>query len=383
MNLQPCKKSWKLGLGMMVSLMSWLSLTTPVQSEEIPVPLTLPKRIYITEGEGTVRFANFAWHPLRGAWLFDVERGPGAQYDSYFLWQVKEDFVSPQILRIGIYSALDFQKITQVSTEMWKADPAQVTRTGELRWLAIGDSLTAGGQYIRQTLEKLKTQLPGITVKTVGTQPSKASPQGIRHEGQGGWSWERYLEAYTPKMRWQSPFVFGSGDAMKFDFGRYLKEHHGGIAPDVITLFLGANDVYGISADFSQEKVDILIERAQRMVAGVREDAPNAVIGIIPPPPPSEQHGFGTNYRSGVTEWQYRRAMQSYIAGLLQAFDGRWEEGVYIVPGYLSLDPETAYPSREGRAVNALHPKVEGYEAISEALSAWFIYVLSVEPKTE
>lgn len=383
MNLQPYKKPRGVYCWITASLLTLLSLSTALKSEELPAPLTLPKRIYIAEGEGAIRFDNFAWHPLRGAWLFDVEQGPGAQYDTHFLWQAKADFVSPQSLRIGIYSALDFHKVAQIRTELWKVDASRVKRAGEIRWLAIGDSLTAGGHYIAQTLEKLEKQLPAVVVQTVGTQQPKANPRGIRHEGQGGWSWVRYLEAYPPQSRWQSPFVFGPDGAKDFDFGRYLQEHHDGLSPDVITLFLGANDVYGISADFRQEKVEVILQRAELMVARIRQAAPDAIIGIIPPPPPSEQHGFAVNYRSGVTEWQYRRAMQSYIAGLLQAFDGRWEEGVHIVPGYLFLDPQTAYPSREGRAVNALHPKTEGYEAISEALSTWFIHLLSEKPQGE
>lgn len=104
---------------------------------------------------------------------------------------------------------------------------------------------------------------------------------------------------------------------------------------------------------------------------------PQSVIGLILPPPPSEQNGFGKNYGTGVTAWQYRRARQYYLAGILQEFDGRWRELIYVVPANLAFHPETSYPLSEGKAQNALHPNAKGYEVIGDSLAAWIVHLLT------
>lgn len=349
-----------------------------VSAEEnaLPTPVALPQKIYGLEGNPCIiRFDALVYAPIKGSVLCDVQSRAGAQYNETFLWHPKEKG-SGESLKIALYSGRDFRRLGEAESELVFCDPRAVTDKSTIHWLAIGDSLTVGGHYISQTLEVLNKVLPGVKIATVGTQQPKDN-DAIHHEGRGGWSWVRYLEADRSKSQWQSPFVFGPNGAESFDFARFIREQLGGKAPEVVTIFLGANDVYGISADFSVEKVAEIIGRAKTMVAKIREAAPESMIGIIPPPPPSDQDGFGVNYQNGVTEWQYRRAMQHYVAGLLKAFDGREKEKIYIVPGYLAFNPATAYPMAGGRAQNALHPTAEGYKPISQSLGAWFVHLLS------
>lgn len=347
--------------------------------DQLPTPIVLPQRVYGLEGTPCViRFDTLVYAPVKHSVLFDVQDGPGAQYNDQLLWHPKEKD-SGKPVQIGVYSGSSFDKLGEAASSFIFCNPKALKNRGPLRWLAIGDSLTLPGHYIRQTLDLLAREAPEVRLEIVGTQHPK-DDDTVRHEGRGGWSWIRYLEAFPPKFPAKSPFVFGPRGREDFDFGRYVREELNGKPPEVITVFLGANDVYGISADFAPEKVNAIIENAQTMVAKIREAAPRSVIGIIPPPPPSEQNGFGVNYSNGVTEWQYRRAMQHYIAGLLKAFDGRWDESIYIVPGYLKFDPATAYPMASNRAQNALHPVAAGFQPISNALGSWFVYLLSADP---
>ncbi len=347
----------------------------------LPTPQILPKRIYGLEGHPCeIRWSTLVYSPERSAVLYDLQTGPGKQYSDRLIWNPTEAETGKSF-GVTVYAGLDFQKLGEAEGEFIFCNPKDAKTSGPIRWLPIGDSLTVPGYYIAQTVEKLRSLIPEIMIETIGTQQTKEG--SFHHEGRGGWSWARYLEAFPPKSQFQSPFVFGAKGADDFDFSRYLREQAGGKVPQIITIFLGANDVYGISNDFSPTEVDEIVERARTMVDKIRAAAPESVIGIIPPPPCSDQDAFGLNYGNGVTEWQYRRAMQYYVAGLLRAFDGRWDENIYIIPGYLGFDPTAAYPVTAGRSQNALHPEAQGFAPISLSISAWLVHVLGTRTFSE
>ncbi len=346
------------------------------QTGELPTSPTLPKRVYGMDGTPCViRFNSVVYSPIAGALLFNVEGTAGAQYNDNFLWHPKAK-EGGKAINVQIHSGTDFRLLKELQTEMVFCDPSTVTAQGNIRWLAIGDSLTVPAFYIEQTLQVLKKEVPSVQVNAVGTKHPDGK-EDLRHEGRGGWTWKRYFQEFSSNPAASSPFVFKLDKGTSFDFSHYLREHHAGRPPEIITIFLGANDVYGTSAKFDQERITESLNTAVAMVEKIRKDAPQSAIGIIPPPPPSEQNGFGVNYQNGVTEWQYRRAMQYYVAGLLERFDGRWDERIYIIPGYLGFNAATAYPMASGRAQNALHPQAEGFKPMSAALSAWMVHLLS------
>lgn len=350
-------------------------------SGQLPTPAVIPSQIYGLAGEPCrVRFDALVYAPISGSVLFDVEGGPGGQNNDALVWHPHEKRPGGAF-QIGIYSGVDFKKLEELSSEFIYCNPLAVKQSGSLRWLAIGDSLTAPGFYVGQTVGKLGQILPQITLVSVGTAnpPENSKYAALHHEGRGGWTWARYLTAFNhaagSKGSAASPFVFGPKGADDFDFTRYVRENLAGKAPDIITIFLGINDIFGASPGITQEKIDDIMKTAQSMVNKIRLAAPETIIGLIPPPASSDQRAFAVNYQNGVTEWQYRRALQLYRAALLQTFDGRRDEGIYIVPGYLAFDAATAFPSPP----NALHPKEEGFIPISLELSAWMTHLLETQ----
>jgi lysophospholipase L1-like esterase len=346
------------------------------QREELPTSPTLPKRVYGMSGTPCViRFDSVVYSPITGAILFNVEGAAGAQYNDYFLWHPKKK-EDGKAVNMQIHSGANFGLLKELQIELIFSDQSTIAAQGNIRWLAIGDSLTVPAFYIEQTLQILKKDVPSVQVNAAGTKHPEGKEE-LKHEGRGGWTWKRYFQEFSSNPATSSPFVFKSDKGNNFDFSRYLREHHSGRPPEIITIFLGANDVYGTAAKFDRERMTESLNTAVAMVEKIRKDAPESAIGIIPPPPPSEQNGFGVNYQNGVTEWQYRRAMQYYIAGLLERFDGRWNERIYIVPGYLGFNAATAYPMASGRAQNALHPQADGFKPMSAALSAWMVHLLS------
>lgn len=347
------------------------------KAQSLPTPAAIPERLYALSGEfNVVRFDALFYTPQRERYLFRVEKGGGVHRAGYLSWKPTKEETGGD-LTLAIHSGEDFSRLHELHSHWVKVDPAEVKSSGEVRWLAIGDSLTAPGYYIDQTLEWLGKKVPQVKVTPVGTH-HPSGKEAPRHEGKPGWSWKRFHTAFSssdPKER--SPFIFGPGGSADFDFGRYVQEAHGGQAPEVITIFLGANDVYGIATTADvPERVAGIMKEATAMVEAIRKAAPQSVIGIVPPPASSDQNGFGVNYGNKMTEWQYRRALQHYVAALLTHFDGRREERIYIVPGYLAFEQETAFPSVEGRTTNALHPLPDGFRAMSLPMAAWMIDLL-------
>lgn len=372
---RPCEREEEVGFILMKNL-PWtlgLLIATGALATELPTPAVFPSRIYGLAGTPLeIRFANLVYAPVEGSLLFDVETGPGKQGNVSLLW-IPEAGSKPQPVSIGIFSGRSFQKMDELRGELWSTALRDGKFSGTLQWLAIGDSLTAGGKYLNSTISILKERLPDVELRTIGTQPTNAAPGVPRHEGRGGWTWQRFFDS-DASGTYHSPFVVGSPEAGVFDFQAYLRQQKA--EPDFITIFLGVNDVFQIAASFSPEKITAIGEKAKSMVAKIREAAPGCPIGLILPPPPSEQNGFGANYGTGVTEWQYRRARQFYLAEILGEFDGRWAEGIHIIPAHLGFDPETSYPRSQGIAQNALHPNAQGYEAVGTCLAAWIGHLL-------
>ena len=358
-------------------------LTAPgLRANPSPPSVALPEKVYGVDGTSTnIYFRNLVYTPIEQSVLFDLEGGPAMQKRDRIVWHANEKKPGGRFT-LHLYSGFDFQKIGERSAELVYTRPKPVQNARELRWLAIGDSLTAPGFYIEQTREAVQKLYPGITLTPVGSQtaPQKdgeATP--IHHEGRGGWHWKRYLEAYqqnTAAGSITSPFVFGPRGADDFDFTRYLAAHHDGKAPEVITIFLGANDVFGRSPRITEADIQEIISTARTMVQKIRAAAPNTIIGILTGLPPSDQEGFALNYGNGVTEWQYRRAIQLYNVALIGEFDHRWDERLYIVPIHLGFDAATAYPASGGNTTNALHPKADGFKPVAQTLTAWFAYLL-------
>jgi lysophospholipase L1-like esterase len=212
--------------------------------------------------------------------------------------------------------------------------------------------------------------------------PQDSKYPGLHHKGRGGWHWQLYLEGYnvqTDKGAVSSPFVFGPRGRDNFDFARYIREKLGGETPEIITILLGANDVYGSAPLMTPEKIGEIIERARTIVGKIRAAAPESVIGVLTMLPCSDQTAFGKNYQNCTTEWQYRRAAQLYNAALIKNFDGRQNERIYLVPVNLGFETSNAFPTNPP---NALHFKEEGYAPITLEIGAWITHLLETKAVT-
>lgn len=351
----------------------------------VPTPFVLPNEAYATVGsQFSIVTDNLIYSPVTNLVLFNERSGPGAQFNEAITWMPRKEDIGSHRIVIDVNSGIDFSLLAESSINVFVTDPSAITSRGKIRWLAIGDSLSLTGWYISKVATLFKNTLPSVEIEPIGTQHPPGTTGPISHEARGGWTWRKYLTAYslTPddKATPCSPFVYGANLENDFDFKRYVSERCGGNPPNIVTISLGPNDVFGISEDFSEEKVAEIIGFASKLVEKIRSASPNTVVGIIPPNPPSDQDGFGANYGGGVTAWQYRRALQAYIAQLQKKFEKREGERIYYVPCHLAFHSAEVYPKgSDGRTSNALHYLNGGYDTVGVELFSWFAYLLTVK----
>jgi len=257
-------------------------------------------------------------------------------------------------------------------------------------WLPIGDSITGAGGYVKALGEHAR--LHGLEVTPLGTRALHSDPTW-KHEGYPGWRFVDFLQRRTALTGanfyddTSSPFLFPTTTGGQFDFERYLREHLADREPDFLTLFLGVNDIALLNDDTLEDGIATSLRHAETLVEGILHATKNTVIGIVPPLTPGSQDAFGTNYGCLIPRWRYRKNQHAMVRAI-QNLSRKWPSRVSVVPAYLSIDPQSGYPSREENihahsdqtrtiASNAVHPCEAGHRQIADAIFAWMAGRLS------
>jgi lysophospholipase L1-like esterase len=362
-------------------------------SSAITPRLLLPPIIYAAPGrEVNLYFDNVVLAPPGRHYLFDATCAKGRQQEERWTWTPGENENGDYALTLEVRDSDD--KVVAQGKTVVRVAKALAGQGKPLSALIIGDSLTGASVYTDELLKLFAT--PGnATLKLVGTHKPAGTAEGNVHEGYGGWTFGRFMTQYVPTPQERpnmgsSPFVFLQDGKPVFDFPRYVRERLGGTAPDVITVMLGTNDVFGAKDENLEEITTAILDNAEKLLAGIRAGAPNAIIGLLMTVPPSaSQDAFGANYGANQTRWQYRKNQHRLVERLMERFSGREGEKLFIVPTHINLDCVNNYPQLEApvnaranqkvvRANNGVHPSAEGYRQIADSLYSW-LKVSSVE----
>lgn len=354
----------------------------PAAVKSLPVangpssPMQLPRRFYAVEGEEcNIYFDNLA-NDRKGT--FDVI-APLGRLDE------KRYRVVPNAAQAGTHQVTvrvldDAGNVLDSATAELVVSKATATAR-PLAVLLIGDSLTDNPAYPKHLMELLRKG--GYTVKMVGSHAGGGrtpEPGGVAAEGRGGWTFDNYLTRNTQgsDYRARSPFLNAAGE---LDFKGYFAKYNDGKAPDVITVFLGCNDIAGAQPETLDAALAKAMAAAEKLVAAAREAAPDALIGVaILPPPAASQDAFGNNYGTRIKRLQYLRNRRALVDALLAKFES--DRRVSVIPLHLNLDcenhyPATAEPASAGsaktvrRLTNAVHPDEDGYHQIADSFYAW------------
>lgn len=191
----------------------------------------------------------------------------------------------------------------------------------DLSGLFIGDSRIASGCLL-ESLQALAGKTAGL--RLLGTLQNAA---GLAHEARGGWKAENY---------WKTQQIgdvvnpFYNPETECFDFSYYMQTNYPDETPDFVVLWLGAND------GFTRASVDYL----KQMEASIHAYDPDiAVLVMTEYLAPAEETAYFAD--------RYRRAQFAYFGLQEDAFAGREEQRVYLLPNLLCLDTWGDRPLRE------------------------------------
>jgi lysophospholipase L1-like esterase len=246
-----------------------------------------------------------------------------------------------------------------------------------LRLLVIGDSLTAATAYPTE-IARLLGEPGNPKWKMLGTgQPASAKP-GVAHEGYGGWKWIDFLSKFDPKppdvaagplaRKSTSPFVFRDENGKgRLEIERYFREHCDNQPPDVITFLLGINDCFGAKPDDPDAKIKEVLDNAEKLLAEFRKAAPKAVLAVgLTTAPNSREAAFFANYKGNYHRWGWKRIQHRLVQRMIERLDKREQDGIYLVPTELNIDPIDGYPENNG-----VHPNAVGYSQIAASFYSW------------
>lgn len=257
---------------------------------------------------------------------------------------------------------------TQLVVSSKMASPAE-----QMNVLCVGDSLTAGGQWVDEVYRRLTkttsatqhnaTAPTGDGLSNIAFVGKKTTANGAGYEGTGGWTYNSYLDTSNA----DNPFLYNGS----VDFSAYCAE----LGIDVIDrcyILLGWNMATNTEAVFKEKAkafIDLLIAHNPAVKI--------TLVGVEIP----AYDGLGSNY-SVTSAYSKYRALQEFVFNL-----DKWNADIAdTYPNNVStlsiagqFDTENCMPtitekvnirSAKDNTVqnNGIHPANEGYYQIADAV---------------
>lgn len=335
--------------------------------------LNLPSKVYATAGyEMNIYFENLTEDWEKYHWDVICEKGKTMER-GYTVIPKEEDAGSYELTVTASLSDRTYKtfKTTLIIS------PAAAGAGKKEKVIVLGDSTTDNGHAIRKLKENFSSDaMQIITLGTRGTSPDN-------HEGRSGWRFSSYFAASTDKNV-QNPWY--DPDKQTFDAAFYFKKS-GVEKPDWLFINLGINDTFGFENDTALENgVEKILEQCDAMIASIKAASPETKIGLCMTIPPNHsQDAFGKVYGNGQTRDRYKRNNVYWVSRLIETYDNREGEGLYLVPIYTNLDTvnnmgteilpvnarnaEATYVSPV--ANGGVHPVESGYWQIADVYTAF------------
>ncbi len=395
------------------------------------IPVLRPREhqsIRTDKEEYNLYFANII-HPYQERMDVQVHCDYGRNYGTFWRLDAFPYDVNMFPLSIVVYDEngnLLAEKSTTI--EIYEKDACQA----ELSVLTIGDSMTQAQKYLEHVSERLRG------IRFVG---SRSFDGVIAHEGRGGFASEDYRRKHQDPYAY-SPFVFPKGvDATdyygdisfwtvvnenpeanfyvydgypkrfvrdgqiynredvlyqmkngtetiyqdapqwEFHFGKYLQQQSFSM-PDAVSVLLGTNDIMKFTYDDMESGIARTMQNMDEIIASIRENAPQSVLLLgLPILPTTSEYAFGKCFGTKKSAKQSRMIMKEYLRRMLEKWDGREAEKIYLVPMYAVIDPVNGfktdafsnglyYEALEVHVGEAIHPNPAGYYQMGDALAA-------------
>jgi lysophospholipase L1-like esterase len=342
------------------------------------IPVLLPNVIYgVPNEEMSVFFDNIVLSKWSDCYRFEMDCALKGEL------QRRRWVVVPSVSEIGTHTLsvilrdLKGKELAREKTKLLISP--HVRAPAKISILTVGDSITHASAWLNE-LSRLLDSTGGLDWEMLGTHcPRQALPR-VRHEGYGGWTWNRFLTLYEPGSaklynREKSPFVYLDKNGPTLDVARYFQEHFSGRLPDVVIFQLGMNDVFCVDPEHpSAMRAELLniVADAEKLVQGFKKAAPRAVVGIqMPPQFSTSESVFPLRYGAEFTRWRNREGNFAYLQSLVKHFGGRENERIFLVPAYTGVDPIDGYPLGD-----AGHPDKLGARQFAASVYGWLLFCL-------
>ena len=350
--------------------------------------LSLPDTIDAVVGlEANIYFDNLVLTTDSANYAFDVHCPKGRHEEERWT-------LTPVVGDVGVYPLVvevrdDQNRVVARARTQLRVHPADAGNGRDLTLLFVGDSLTHASVYPRHVLD-LGAKDGNPRLKLIGSHQPAGVPDTVRHEGYGGWTALRFATHATGTPREgeyakrASPFLYPGADGKPaLDFKAYCRDVNGGTPPDVVSIFLGPNDIYGDTDETIEGGVERMLRHMDLLVGMVRRDAPETDVALLlPVPPAASQDAFGSNYGTSQTRWQYRRNQHRLVERMLAQYGGREPERIHLIATEVNLDCRHNYPAAEVtwnantplkglRQNNGVHPAATGYQQTGDTVFAW------------
>ena len=235
--------------------------------------------------------------------------------------------------------------------------------------LFIGDSRTSAGYYPYE----IQTNLSNngiISLGTVISNPWIGNVQkSISHEGRGGWSAKDYTTV-SNKGGYTNAFL--NPTTKEFDFSYYMTQQ-GYTSVDAVFINLGTNGMISNNLDGS---IDDNISAMDTMISSIRSYSSTVPIIVELVTPPATQDGW-TYVNHGGSVWEMMFNIFRNNEKVIEHYDGRKSEGIYLAPTIFNLDRKNDYgtttmplsarnPKEIVRQTNNVHPCNIGYYKMAD-----------------
>ena len=213
--------------------------------------------------------------------------------------------------------------------------------------MVIGESTTDNNYVIKHLHDLFEEDVMNITL--LGTRQDS---EGNHHEGRGGWTTRNYLEDESVK---EVPNAFYNPETEGFDFSYYLT-HNSIDTPDIVIFNMGLNDLDIGGGTLTANNLTTMINQ-------IKAANNNVIIIVALPNLPTalkQTWGYSSNRRY--------RLLVNTIKPLIEAFDNRENENIFISPVYLYLHPKWDMPY-EMKYVNSEHNEGNNGMKIPVAIS--------------
>lgn len=274
-----------------------------------------------------------------------------------------EDTYFDALLRVYLKNTKDV-----ALEQLIRIQPVTTTAgSGTKKVLIIGDSYTAHNIYITK-LNDLFTNDSNMSVEFLGTRGT--SP--CNHEGRSGWRAYEYVNLATGEFGELVDNPFYNASTSTFDFSYYMTQQ-GYDSVDYVCINLGTNDI----SRSHHATTDDMITAYNQMITSIRDYNPDIKIFIGLP---------GSRALGDMMNKDLIDTALSATKALIEEYDNRESDGIYLMPYYLNIDPDNDFnfssenvsdrnPNMNIKiASDKVHPSTYGYYKIADVIYSTIKY---------